>query len=390
MNKNILAVMKKEFARFFHDRRMVMTALILPAVMIYLIYMLMGSALQTMLTPDDSHIPVLNAVNLPANIEALAVEAGFTVNAVTDTEAVKAQITAKENDVLIIFGADFTSQAEGYDPASGTAAPNIEIYFNPTNPDSDAAYDTMQRILKDYEDSIANRFDINRDVNANLATQEDMMAFSFSSMMPFMLMTFMFSGCMSLAPESIAGEKERGTIATVLITPIKRGELATGKILSLGVLAFLCGISSAIGTFLSLPQMMNASGSGESLNIYTISDYAMILLIILSSVLLIVTVISIISAFSKTVKEANSAVMPLMIVVMLIGLTTMLGGKSPTALTTYAIPLYNSVQAMGAVLKFDYNFAQVLVTVISNVVYAGAGGYVLTRMFNSERVIFSR
>jgi sodium transport system permease protein len=390
MNKNILAVMKKEFARFFHDRRMVMTALILPAVMIYLIYMLMGSALQTMLTPDESHVPVLNAVNLPANIEALAVEAGFTINAVTDTEAVKAQISAKENDVLIIFGADFIGQAESYDPASGMPAPNIEIYYNPTNPDSDAAYDLMQRILKDYEDSISNRFDINRDVVSNLATQEDMMAFSFSSMMPFMLMTFMFSGCMSLAPESIAGEKERGTIATVLITPIKRGELAIGKILSLGVLAFLCGISSAIGTFLSLPQMMNASGSGESLNIYTVSDYAMILIIILSTVLLIVTVISIISAFSKTVKEANSAVMPLMIVVMLIGLTTMLGGKSPTALTTYLIPLYNSVQSMGAVLKFDYNIMQVLVTVISNIVYACAGGYILTRMFNSERVIFSR
>jgi sodium transport system permease protein len=388
MNKNILAVMKKEFRRFFYDRRMVLTTLVLPAAMIYLLYTFMGTALQEMLTPSESHVPVLNAVNLPADIDALARASGFTVNNITDTEAVKAQIAAKENDVLIIFASDFTEKAENYNPSSGTDAPNIEIYYNVTNPDSEAAYSLAERMLKEYEDSIANRFDVNRGVEANLATREDLMAFSFSSMLPFLLLTFMFSGCMALAPESIAGEKERGTVATLLVTPIKRGELAIGKVLSLGVLAFLCGVSSAVGTFLSLPQLMNASG--ESLNIYTPADYFMILIIILSTVLLIVTVISIISAFSKSVKEATSMVMPLMIVVMLVGLSTMFGGKSPTELTVYLIPLYNSVQAMGAVLKFDYNIAYILISAVSNIVYACVGGFILTRMFNSERVIFSR
>ncbi|MDR1663802.1 MAG: ABC transporter permease subunit [Clostridiales bacterium] len=388
MNKNILAVMKKEFARFFRDPRMVLTAMVLPGLMIYLMYVFMGSALQDILVPDDAHVPVLNAVNIPADIKTLAEAYGFTVNGAEDADAVKAQIAAKENDILVIFGSGFTERAEAHDPASGEDAPNVEIYYNATNPNSDAAYDLAARMLKEYEDSLANRFDVNRDIEANLASREDMMAFSFSSMLPFLLLTFMFTSCMSLATESIAGEKERGTIATILITPIKRGELAIGKILSLGVLAFLCGCSSAVGTFLSLPQMMSVSD--ESMNIYAPADYAVILLVILSAVLLIVTVISIISAFSKTVKEANTSVMPLMIVVMLAGITSMFGGKTQTEPAVYLIPLYNSVQAMSAVLKFDYNMTHILLTIISNVVYACAGGFVLTRMFNSERVIFSR
>lgn len=73
-------------------------------------------------------------------------------------------------------------------------------------------------------------------------------------MLPMLLMLFLFSGCMAVAPESIAGEKERGTIATLLVTPMKRSDLAIGKILALALIALLSGISSALGTVLALPQ----------------------------------------------------------------------------------------------------------------------------------------
>lgn len=390
MNKNILSVMKKEFARFFRDPRMVLTALILPGAMVFILYTFMGTALQNALQPDETHIPVLNAVDMPADIKALAESYGFQVKDATSAKAVKEQIAAKENDVLIVFEHDFSVKSESYEPASGLDAPNVEVYYNTTNPDSEKAYRLAQQMLTDYEDSRINLFDVNRDIEGDMASQEDLMAFSFSSMLPFLLLIFMFSSCLSIAPESIAGEKERGTIATILVTPIKRSELAVGKILSLGVLAFLGGLSSAIGMFLSLPQMMSLSGEDMNANIYTLSDYAIILLLILSSVLFIVTVISIISAFSKSVKEANTTAAPFMAVAMLVGITAMFGGKAPVALTAYLIPLYNSVQAMSAVLKFDYGIAPVAVAVISNIIYACAGSFVLTRMFNSERIIFSR
>ena len=81
---------------------------------------------------------------------------------------------------------------------------------------------------------MANKFDVNHaDSKADtfdMADDKDSTAQLFSSMLPFLLLIFLYSGCISVAPESIAGEKERGTIASLLITPVKRSHIALGKI----------------------------------------------------------------------------------------------------------------------------------------------------------------
>lgn len=89
----------------------------------------------------------------------------------------------------------------------------------------------LYALLDGYESSLSNKFDINSGSGSyDLATDADTAGTFLSSMMPMLLMIFLFSGCMSTAPESIAGEKERGTIATLLITPLRRRDLALGKI----------------------------------------------------------------------------------------------------------------------------------------------------------------
>ena len=208
-------------------------------------------------------------------------------------------------------------------------------------------------------------------------------------MVPMLMMAFLFSGCMAVAPESIAGEKERGTIATLLVTPLKRSHLALGKILSLSVIAILSGLSSFLGTMLSLPKLM---GGGETMNVnvYGITEYAMLLLVILSTVLVIVAVVSIISAFAKNVKEATGWVTPIMIVSMLFGVTTMVESLSKTEPVWFLIPLYNSAQCMSGIFSLEMDMVNIAVTVASNIVYAGIGVVVLTKMFDSEKVMFSK
>ena len=80
---------------------------------------------------------------------------------------------------------------------------------------------------------------------------------------------------------------------------------------------------------------------------------------------------------------------PLMIVVMLAGVTGMFGGAAEQPLV-YLIPVYNSVQCMNAVFSFEVVQLHVAITVVSNLVYCGALAFILTKMFNSERVMFSR
>ena len=119
----------------------------------------------------------------------------------------------------------------------------------------------MYQVFDDYESSLANKFDINAEegVKYDVATEKDTSAQLFSMLLPMLLMSFLFSGCMAVAPESIVGEKERGTIATLLVTPMKRSELAVGKVLSLSVIGLLGGVSCFIGTMLALPNLMGGA-----------------------------------------------------------------------------------------------------------------------------------
>ena len=106
--------------------------------------------------------------------------------------------------------------------------------------------------------------------------------------------------------------------------------------------------------------------------------------------MLIVTIVSLVSAFAKSTKEAQTYVTPIMIIVMVIGLSGMfIDGVSKEAYT-YLIPLYNSVQCMLGIFSFDISLQGVIICVISNVIYTGIGVFLLTRMFNSEKIMFNK
>lgn len=209
-------------------------------------------------------------------------------------------------------------------------------------------------------------------------------------MMPLLLMVFLYSGCAAVAPESIAGEKERGTIATMLITPIRRSDVALGKILALALISMISAASSTVGTVLALPKMMGGMTEDVSADIYSIQDYLLLAAVIFSTVLMLVTVISILSAFAKTIKEAQTYVMPVMLVVMGLGIVGMFGGGASQELTSYCIPLYNSVQCMMGVFSFTSLPLGVAATVGVNAAVTLLGVVVLAGMFNSEKIIFAR
>ena len=392
-SNGIVAIMRKELARFFGDKRMVVSIL-LPGVLIYVMYSFMGQAMGSLYGVEEDYVPTVQVVNLPESVSAL-VEASGGVNLleteVSAVEDAKAAVAEQGLDLLAVFPTDFDQAVAAYDPASGGAAPNVEIYYNAASTESQSTYMMFTGLLDAYEAQLANKFDINAGGDTyNLASEKDTAGTYFASLMPLLLMIFLYSGCVAVAPESIAGEKERGTIATMLITPIHRGDIAVGKILALAVVALLSGASSAVGTVLPLPKLMGAASDELSANIYGAQDYLLLAAVILSTVLLLVTLISILSTFAKTVKEAQTYVMPLMILVMVLGVTAMFGGGAKTELWYYLIPLYNSVQCMVGVFSFSTVTTGVAAALAANAVYTVLGVFVLTRMFNNEKIIFSR
>jgi len=193
-----------------------------------------------------------------------------------------------------------------------------------------------------------------------------------------------------LALESITGEKERGTLGTLLVSPLKRRELAIGKILSLSILSLVSGGVMAIAMILSLPQMMGAGTEDFIENIYSAADFALLGLLIITTLLLMVAIISIVSAYAKTVKEATTAVTPLMFLFMGVGLTGMIGGGPQTEAIYHVIPIYGTVQGITGIFSLDYTVTNIIIASLTNLVFACIGGFALTKMFSSEKVMFSK
>lgn len=252
------------------------------------------------------------------------------------------------------------------------------------------AYGRATGLLDAYEQNLVNKFDVNKGQPDlyNLADAQSTSRTVLAMVVPMVLLMLLFSGCMAVAPESIAGEKERGTIATLLVTPVKRSHIAIGKIIALSAIALLSGISSCIGLVLSLPKLAG-SASGVTFSIYGFGDFAAIFAVVLSTVLILVSIISIISAFAKSVKEASGLVVPVMLVTMLCGVFCMFAG-SAASLGLYFIPIFNSALMISSVLSGTMSGAAIAVTVCVNIVFAGLLVFALTQMFKSERIMFNK
>ena len=385
--KNAFIIMRKEFARFFKDPRLVLGTLILPGLLIFFVYTLLGSVFYE---KEPSY--TLKIVNPSASFAALFEEQdAYTLEEAeaSQVEAIKGEIKEGKTDLLIVFPENFDAILVGgaYAPPGEESSPNVEVWYDSAQMRSATAYNTVAGLLDTLEDMVSSRFDVNLSGGGDLSTRAEAEASYYAMLLPFLVLTFLFSGCLGIAPESIAGEKERGTIATLLVTPIRRSELVIGKICSLSVLSALSAISSFIGTFLAMPKLMGGN-IGDMFAAYTAGDYLALFAVMLSAVLLIVCIISILSAYAKSVKEATAFAMPVMIIVMLLGLSSMIFGtvKNPAA---FLIPAYNCVQMMSQIFSRALSPVCLVITLASNAVYIGLLVFALTKMFKSEKCMFN-
>lgn len=381
---NILTVIKKEFARFFKDKRLVIGTLLLPGVLIFVLYTLLGSVFYD---PNESYSVLV--VHPSASFSALFGEYdSFSLAEIAEgeEEAAKERVKSGEADLLVVLPENFDELLASGGTSPVGQAPNVEIWYDSSSVSSSSAYGTVVSLLDALEDSVSNRFDVNISAGGDLTTAQEAEASYYAMLLPFLILTFLYSGCMGIAPESIAGEKERGTIATLLVTPIKRSQLVIGKIASLSVLSALSAISSFIGTFLAMPRLMGGN-IGDAFAAYSAGQFVALFAVMLSAVLIIVSLISIISAYAKSVKEAASLSVPLMILVMLVGLSTMF--FTPASPAVFFIPIYNCVQVMAQIFSLRFSAISLLITLASNFVYIALLVWALTKMFKSEKVIFN-
>ena len=133
------------------------------------------------------------------------------------------------------------------------------------------------------------------------------------------------------------------------------------------------------------------SGSGEELSaaVYSTNDYIILAVVTFSTVLALVSIFAIISTFAKTIKEASMISSPIMIVGMVLGITTSMGGAQVSN-AMFAIPIYNSCMLFNGIFSMSYSMNQVVLTIASNLIFMCAGAFIMTKMFNSEKIMFAR
>ena len=183
---NILTILKKELARFFGDKRLAFSSILLPGLMIYIMYTFMGSALSTMFESTEE-ASSLYAVSVPASLqETLSSQFSITEVEPSQVDALQTDIENQDANILVVFPSDFDEAVAVYDSASGAAAPAVEIYYNSANTDSSTAQSVLVSILDQYESALANKFDVNPGDPSlyDLASDRDSAAMIFSSMLP--------------------------------------------------------------------------------------------------------------------------------------------------------------------------------------------------------------
>lgn len=389
---DIFTIVKKELKRFFTDKRMLLS-LILPGIMIFLVYSLMGSFMGDAMTADKNYTYTVYVENQVEEFKKFNVSEDYKIEIKEDfkdsLDDIKTKIKNKEIDLFISFEENFTEKL------NNGQTPQVAMYYDSTSVESQEIYTYYYTSLFTASTEIKYNFLINMNPNIsyNLATEEDISKMMVTMILPFLLIVLLFSGCMAIATESIAGEKERGTIATLLVTPVKRSHLALGKIIALSLTSLVSAVASFIGVIASLPKLLQST-SGEnaiSLQMYGVETYIGAFFIIIVTVMLFTTLLSIISTFAKSIKEAGQYAIPVMVVTMIIGITSMLSmGGSSTAWYLYLIPIYNSVQCLSGIFALSFDLVGFLITILSNIVFIGLGIFIITKMFDSEKIIFNK
>lgn len=371
----IWTIAKKEFSRFFKDKRMLAT-LFLPGLLIFAIYSFLGETVMKSMMPDENYTYKVCAVNAPdwlePTLDALGV---FDVQTRTDElPDAEQMLKNKQLDAYLVFPNEFTLGQMH----------EVKLYANSAETTSGMAAEYLTAALSTVQYGAPNFLLVSQDV----ATEEDVSAMLVSMVGPMLILALLMTGCVAVAPESIAGEKERGSFATMLVTPVNRSYIALGKVLSLSVISLLSGVSSCAGVLLSLPKLIGVDGLSLSALGFGVGEISALLGVVLSSVLIMVAIVSILSAWAKSVKEATALISPVMIVVLLSGFANTFLPMNEWFF--FCIPLLNSSASLAAIFSVAMNPLFVIITVLVNLGVTALLMWLLAKMFSSEKIMFNK
>ena len=380
MKNNILNILKKELREMFRDKKSLCMMLIIP---IFIPLLVIG---MSALFESQMNMPITEYNTIGFDYELNEVEESIIesleINAVVDTKEnleekfnngeIALYIT-KENNVYTINGDDTdtatyaTNLAEGYFNAYKEYLQTDYLANNNVNPE-----DVLNIIVLEENISVEENFFSSYVMN--YAFLFIIMAITVSATYP--------------ATDATAGEKERGTLETLLTFPIKSKDIIIGKFLSVSLSSMITGLLSLILAILSLKIANNMFSIYEEVNLMLpASSLIFAIIVIIAYSFLISGLCIAIASSSKTFKEAQSALTPLTFISFFPGMIAFMIGITTTNLFAL-IPFLNYTLIFTDITNGTINYVHILLMLLSTIIIIAIVLKVIIKQYKSERVLF--
>ncbi|MCG5252923.1 ABC transporter permease [Brevibacillus agri] len=382
----IWTVFKKELLDLFRDRKAWLGTFLVPLVIIPFVFFLLGNSYSNVEKEAREYVPL--AVHGSSKlIKSLQENQGVKILQPPDPEQA---LQAGQLRAIITIPESFDEQIQ----AGKTAT--LHVAFDSTNSKSVYARDLIERTVEAYsKEIVAKRLKqaglseqtiqpIAPDFQ-NVASEERQSGGMLAGIIPLMLVVSLASGGIASANDLVAGEKERGTLESLLTAPIAANHILTAKLLAVMVMSIMSAGASLISVSLVM-SMGPFGGAGDHFSLAFFSPVTLLVLIVV--ILLMAATFAglelMLSTIAKSFKEGQTYMSGVIFLAMVP--SYMLMPQSPVDIAEhyYALPVFNGVALCKEVFYGKVDPLHALVGIGSSLVYVAITIFFASRLFRRE------
>ena len=397
--RNVGIVYRKEMIDSLRDRRTVISMIVVPILLMPLMTMGLSVISIRMVRKAQKETPrvmILGGDDSPRLVDSL--KKLPTLEFVPARDDYASQISNKQLRAAVQIPRGFDAALESGGPAhvaifdyegeikSEFAARRLESFFQ------DLKQRTIEQRLaaRNLPSSYIHPFEVEKQ---NVAPPEKVGAGVFGGLIPYLVILLCLTGAMYPAMDLTAGEKERGTMETILTSPVSRTHLVLGKFLTVLTASLSTAALSVASMGLSFRYSKNLLGDvppevAAQLHMRLgPGAVAALFVMVLPIAVLFSAALLAISLFAKSYKEAQSYISPLMIVVILPAVASLLPGIDLNTRLAL-IPILNTSLVSKEIVTGTYHWGYIALIFASSCVYAALALYTAVKLFQREDVLF--
>ena len=381
MKNNLGNMLKKELRDMFRDKKSLAMMLVIP-IFIPLLVIGMSALFEMQMTQDPSEYNLIGFDYELSEVENNIIQE-LNINPVIGTEEELKQKFDNNEIYLYVLKDDNNYTINGDDSEATTyASMLVESYFNSYKNYLQNEYLTDKNINSDEVINIIN-------LKENIIKQDSYFAnYIINYAFLFIIMAITVSATYP-ATDTTAGEKERGTLETLLTFPIKSKDIIIGKFLSVSISSIITGLISLILTILSLILANNMFTIYEGNNLMLpITSLIFAIVVIVAYSFLISGLCIAIASNSKTFKEAQSALTPLTFISFFPGMIAFMINIQTTNILAL-IPFINFTLIFTDITNGNIDYLNIFLMLLSTIVIIVVVLSIIIKQYKSEKVLFN-